>query len=189
MKPAGDTARGDPPRYRPPMPREPATASAHPDAVAALLRRRVARDPIELPVSGVSMAGVIASDSTVVIVTASQPRRGEIWAFVDDEGGIVVHRVREYDGTSVTARGAGNPIDDAPVSTSRLVGKVVEARHESQRRRFGRIDRIRADLAMKLRASARRTIPRAVHRRFTSRRFRDRGDSSESLCRESNHRE
>lgn len=111
------------------------------DAVARLLRARVGDAPVELAVTGSSMAGVIATGSIVVIEAADRPRRGEIWAFVDDDGGVVVHRLREIDGDVVIGRGTGNPLDDDPVATDRLIGRVSAATQGDEHRRFGAWDR------------------------------------------------
>ncbi len=96
----------------------------HPEAVARLLRSRVAAGAIELPVAGSSMRGVIESGATVTIVPAPKPRQGEIWGFVDDEGNVVVHRVRTITADTIIGRGTGNPIDDPPVPRTRLIGRV-----------------------------------------------------------------
>ncbi|MDW3217470.1 MAG: S24/S26 family peptidase [Acidimicrobiales bacterium] len=126
------------------------------DAVARLLRARVGDAPVELAVAGSSMAGVIATGSTVVIEAADRPRRGEIWAFVEDDGRVVVHRVRELDGDLVIGRGAGNPLDDDPVARDRLVGRVSAATHGGQVRRFGAWDRRRSHVSFTLRRLLRR---------------------------------
>jgi hypothetical protein len=140
---------------------------ATPDAVAALLRGRAEHAPIELPVSGASMAGDIASGSTAIVDRAARPRVGEIWAFVADDGGIVVHRIREHDGHTVTGRGTGNRYDDEPVPVSRLVGRVVAARDaDGHTRRFGPLDRRRAAASLHMRRLARRHLPDALRGRL-----------------------
>lgn len=126
------------------------------DAVARLLRARVGEAPVELAVTGSSMAGVIATGSIVVIEAADRPRRGEIWAFVDDDGGVVVHRLREIDGDMVVGRGTGNPLDDDPVTTDRLIGRVAAATHGDDRRRFGRWDRRLSRVSFAARKALRR---------------------------------
>lgn len=139
----------------------------NPDAVAALLRGRAEHAAIELPVSGDSMAGDIDSGSTATVVHAARPRVGEIWAFVADDGGIVVHRIREHDGRMVTGRGTGNRYDDDPVPVSRLVGRVVAARDaDGHTRRFGPLDRRRAAASLHLRRLARRHLPAALRGRL-----------------------
>ena len=100
--------------------------------------------PIDLDVAGSSMKGVIATGSTVVIEAAEAPRRGEIWAFVDDDGRIMVHRIREIEGDTVVGRGTGNPLDDDPVDRDRLVGRVSSATQGGRVRHFGSFDRIRS---------------------------------------------
>ncbi|MEQ8840148.1 MAG: S24/S26 family peptidase [Acidimicrobiales bacterium] len=148
-------------------------STTEPDAIAALLRRRLSHAAVEIPVAGTSMSGVIASGSTVVLSPATHPRCGEIWAFVDDDGGVVVHRVREYDGSSVTARGTGNRVDDDPVPASRLVGRVVESHWSGQRRRFGSVDRVRAAVTLRTRRRVRRLLAVASRRRRPDRNPKD----------------
>ncbi|MEM7141605.1 MAG: S24/S26 family peptidase [Actinomycetota bacterium] len=126
------------------------------DAVAALLRTRVASAPIDLPVAGDSMAGVIAAGSTVTVTAQAAPRRGEIWAFAGDDGTVIVHRVREIEGTTVVGRGTANTLDDAPVAVERLIGRVRSANTNGATTRFGALDAVRARLAFAARKRLRR---------------------------------
>src|SRR5439155_10855322 len=64
------------------------------EAVAAALRARVAARSLWLDVSGPSMGRAILSGTRVLVVEADCPRWGEIWAFCDAGGAIVVHRFR-----------------------------------------------------------------------------------------------
>lgn len=126
------------------------------DAVARLLRGRLENGTVDLPVAGSSMRGVIATGSVVSVVAAARPRRGEIWAFVDDDERIVVHRIREIDGDLVTGRGTGNRVDDDPVHRQRLIGRVVRATGGGRTRRFGASDRWRSHLLLSARKRLRR---------------------------------
>lgn len=130
-------------------------SDAHPDAVARLLRTRVRTAAIDLPVAGSSMRGTISTGATVSVVAAPAPRRGEIWAFVDDQGTVIVHRVREIDGDTIVGRGTGNPIDDPPVHLDRLIGRVVASTSPSGvTTTFGEIDRLQARVRLDLRRAA-----------------------------------
>ena len=126
-----------------------------PDVTARLLRGRLADGPLELPVSGSSMRGVIESGAIVDLSAADEPRVGEIWAFVDDDGNLVVHRIRHVAPDQVVGRGSGNIRDDAPVRRHRLVGRVRTATTEHGPRTFGEGDRRRAAVAFRLRELAR----------------------------------
>jgi hypothetical protein len=132
---------------------------ADPETTARLLRNRLAVAPLELPVNGRSMGTTIGSGSTVTVSEPSEPRRGEIWAFVGADSGIVVHRVRHLTEDSMTGRGDGNPLDDRTVPRSHLIGRVDAATGpDGTTRRFGSWDRWRASVRLRLREVARRWI-------------------------------
>ncbi len=95
------------------------------------------------------MRGAIDSDSVVTVTGGEHPRRGEVWAFVADDGRLVVHRIRHLDADTVTPRGVGNRHDDEPLSRSRLIGRVVVGRGPAGDRRFGTIDRIIAAITFR----------------------------------------
>jgi len=126
-----------------------------PDAVANLLRRRVNESELELPVTGSSMLGAIDSDSVVRLVASSRPRPGEVWAFVDNDGRLIVHRIRRLRPDTVTHRGVGNSRDDEPVSRTRMVGRVVSSSGRGRSRRFGSLDAFIANASFRVRAVAR----------------------------------
>jgi hypothetical protein len=137
-----------------------------PETTARLLRRRLATDHLELPVTGESMGSTIRSGSTVRLTELSEPRRGEVWAFVGPGSGIVVHRVRHLTDESVTGRGDGNPLDDHTVPRSHLIGRVESATSPSGSvRRFGPFDRRRAAVRLHLRGMARKVIGPSPRRR------------------------
>jgi hypothetical protein len=131
-------------------------ATPDPEVTASLLRSRLVDGSITMPVAGSSMRGVIASGSTVHLVAAETPRPGEVWAFADDLGRILVHRVRHVDAETITGRGSGNDFDDEPVPWSRLIGRVVAAEGGRRVRRFGRVDQVRAQLLFAMRSAGRR---------------------------------
>src|SRR5260221_14607722 len=66
-------------------------------ATAALLRRRVATQPLWLSVRGTSMEPSILAGSEGQLVVGSRPRRGEVWAFCSEAGDLVVHRCRRFE--------------------------------------------------------------------------------------------
>jgi hypothetical protein len=158
------------------------TAGSDPVTTARLLRKRLASSPIELPVSGQSMGSTIRSGSTVRLVELSEPRRGEIWAFVgseapDGEGqgtderssrsgtGIVVHRIRHIGRDSITGRGDGNRLDDRTVPRSHLIGRVVSAiGPDGTARHFGTVDRHIAATRLWVRSLARGAIDTVTRR-------------------------
>jgi len=130
-------------------------AEQDPAATARLLRRRVETGSIELRVSGSSMSGVIESGSTVVVEAGPVPRPGEIWAFANDEGVIVVHWVRHVDEFHVIGRGTGNQFDDGPVPIENAVGRVRRlTRPDGSHKQFGIIDRLAAQARFKMRQMA-----------------------------------
>ncbi len=110
-----------------------------PDAVAALLRRRLtATGPMMLPVSGSSMGRMIPSGSEVKVMACAAPRPGEVWAVVDDDGEIIVHVARHVSTELMVGRGRSNEVDDRPVGRHRLIGRAVEVVDPSGRRKvFG----------------------------------------------------
>ena len=110
------------------------------------------------------MRGSIDSGSVVEIHAARAPRVGEIWAFTDDSGNLVVHRVRHLRGDTVIARGSGNTLDDEPVEHQRLIGRVISATAGARTRRYGTLDRRRAAIEFSTRSVVRR-LRRSVLRR------------------------
>jgi len=136
-------------------PPEPSEPVGDPDAVAALLRRRVGESGLDLPVSGSSMRGAIESGSVVRMVSSGRPRPGEVWAFVGDDGRVIVHRIRTIGPDTVTHRGVGNYRDDRPVGRDRLVGRVVSSSSDGRSTRFGRLDAAISAMAFRARSMAR----------------------------------
>jgi hypothetical protein len=115
-----------------------------PDALAALMRA-AASDSLELRVDGVSMGEtIVAGSQALVRASARRPRLSEVWAFVGDDGRILVHRFRRRtpDGRFVF-RGDAMWRPDDPVTGDRLIGRVTSVRDQSGERRFGRPERSR----------------------------------------------
>ena len=104
-------------------------------AIAAVLRRKAATQPLWIPVSGQSMGRSIG-DGRVRVAPAARPRRGEVWAFVI-EGRIIVHRFLGARHGRLWMQGDANPSPDPPVSGEVLIGKVVTVeRGDGRERRF-----------------------------------------------------
>jgi hypothetical protein len=97
-------------------------------ASAALLRRRVAVEPMWLPVRGQSMRPALRDGWEVRVEPATRPRRGEVWAFYGPDGVLVVHRCRRVrDGVHRFA-GDALPVADPPVRDGHLIGRVSAVR-------------------------------------------------------------
>jgi hypothetical protein len=109
-----------------------------PDALARLLRARAATGPLDIEVSGVSMGATIVGRSTVQVVAARRARWGQIWAYVDDDGTVAVHRLRGHRKGSLSFRGDGNGWRDPDVGPQRLVGRATAiVGPDGARRRVG----------------------------------------------------
>jgi hypothetical protein len=85
------------------------------------------------------MSPLIVSRSTVRIVPARTPHRGEIWAFCLPDGSIVMHRLvaARPDGRWVF-RSMAYGVDDPPVSDDHLIGRAVQLRGGGRHRHLGR---------------------------------------------------
>lgn len=149
----------------PPSPVEP----NHQTHLARLMRAKLEDGPVWIPVSGASMAPTIVGGGRVeVIASRRRPRRGEVWAFVDATGTIVVHRYRSADGGRMWFRGDGNPRDDLPVPAEAVIGRVAVVDDANGHRRIGPKDRLRGRV---------RLDAESVRRRLARRRARGTGTS------------
>ena len=156
----------------------PSPLPGDPDVTARLLRKRLADAPVELPVSGKSMGSTIRSGSTVLIAELSEPRRGEVWAFVGVGSGIVVHRVRHLTRDTMTGRGDGNLVDDIEVPRAHLIGRVAAATGpDGSTRRFGLLDRRSAAIRLFVRGFGRRVVDKTAGRSRSRRRRQSRPPS------------
>jgi Peptidase S24-like len=135
------------------------TEPIEPATKAAVLRRGATARPITIEVTGPSMGTTIASGSQVRVTAGGRPRRGEIWAFVLDDGMVVVHRFRRERAGALWFQGDGNAGVDRPVVPDRLVGRVDAVDFGGRRTRFGPLARVRGRLALDATA-LRRRIPR-----------------------------
>jgi hypothetical protein len=112
------------------------------------MRKAAAGRPITIEVTGSSMGKAIPSGSRVLVAAGGHPRRGEVWAFVVDEGLVVVHRFRRERNDSLWFQGDGNAGVDRPVLPEMLVGRVVAVDVEGRRTRLGTLARIRGRLRL-----------------------------------------
>jgi len=84
------------------------------------------------------MGDTIKNGTEVQLVAASRPRRGEVWAYVDDEGRIVVHRFVGRRRRLLVFRGDAIASTDLLVAETRLAGKVVSGRDGEAERQISR---------------------------------------------------
>ncbi|MGH2753624.1 MAG: S24/S26 family peptidase [Actinomycetota bacterium] len=66
----------------------------------------------------------IVSGDQVRIVAAGRPRRGEVWAAVQNDGDVVVHRFLRRRGDLYVFRGDARRRFDPALEPGRLVGRV-----------------------------------------------------------------
>ncbi len=110
-----------------------------PEAIASLLRKRLDGGDLWVEARGESMRPTLDESARVRIRRSGRPRPGEVWAFVGSDGSIVVHRcLRRFDAGYYGFRGDGISIDDAPVASTRLIGRVSEAQDSRGTRRVKR---------------------------------------------------
>ncbi|MEM9032976.1 MAG: S24/S26 family peptidase [Actinomycetota bacterium] len=141
--------------------RSPSRAAAGSPVISArLLRQRAAAGGLELTAQGDSMAPTIPREATVEVVGRARPRPGEVWAFVGDDGAVLVHRYRRRVRDGLSFRGDGNRSNDAPVTTDHLIGRVVRVTTADGRTiRLGGTDRLRG-LARLVADAVGRRLPR-----------------------------
>jgi hypothetical protein len=139
-----------------------------PERIASALRLTVSSNPLWLDASGTSMGRAIRPGSEIQVVAAQRPRRGQVWAFCDDAGTVVIHRCRGRRGGRFVFEGDATGHADRPVAATRLVGRVAAVRHDSRVRRLGRADTVIGALAILLRRAQRR-VRRARGRLTTNR--------------------
>jgi SOS-response transcriptional repressor LexA len=112
--------------------------------------------PLAIDVSGPSMGPAIPSGARVLVVARGRPRRGEIWAFVLDDGSLVVHRFRRRRAGGLWFQGDENTAVDRPVAPEMLVGRVVATEIEGRRTTVGAGARLRGRLQLDLDSVRRR---------------------------------
>jgi hypothetical protein len=143
-------------------------SSSDPAAKTRLLRRAIAATPIWMPTHGSSMGRTIPPGAAVRVVPASRARRGQVWAYCDDDGRVVVHRYVRAENGSHILRGDASAVYDPPVGSDRIIGKVVAVRRDGRDRRVRSAFRIRG-VVQRARRFARAYEP-AMARRYRQRR-------------------
>jgi phage repressor protein C with HTH and peptisase S24 domain len=108
-----------------------------PFVTARLMRTRAEAAPFWLDVSGTSMGWSIPSGTRVRVDATASPRRGEVWAFCNDTGDIVVHRFRRATGGGLRFQGDARVRADDSVEDAQLIGRVVELAPPRAPRRWG----------------------------------------------------
>src|SRR4051812_41371438 len=121
-----------------PLPLTPFDASAR----ARLLRRAAAREPLWIEAHGTSMGRTIPTGSSVLVTRSSTPRRGEVWAYCDASGAVVVHRYRCRTHAGHVLQGDTRTHGDAPVGDEQLIGRVRAVRRDGLLRSLGWRDRV-----------------------------------------------
>jgi hypothetical protein len=83
------------------------------------------------------MGWTIPPGSTVHVVPSAQPRRGQLWAYCDDAGTVVVHRYEYGADAGHVLRGDALRQFDAPVGDERIIGRVIAVRRGDRAPRVG----------------------------------------------------
>ncbi len=105
------------------------------DPHANVLRQRARTTDLWLDVSGPSMGPALVPPAQVLVRVPDRPRPGQVWAFVERDGSIVVHRcLRRYRSGWYGFRGDAVAADDLPVGPQRLIGRAVAVRDRSGER-------------------------------------------------------
>ena len=125
-------------------------------ATARLLRRAAASAPLWIMARGDSMGRAIPTGSSVLIAPSSTPRRGQLWAYCDQSGGVVVHRYRRHTAAGHVLQGDTSAHPDSSVGDDQLIGRVTAVRRGDRVRSLGWSDRCVGEC---------RRVPRAVFAR------------------------
>jgi hypothetical protein len=106
-------------------------------AKARVLRRAAASAPLWIVARGDSMGRTIPTGASVLVAPCSTPRRGEVWAFCDQAGEVVVHRYRRHTDAGHVLQGDTRGQPDAPVGEEQLIGRVAAVRRGGRVRTVG----------------------------------------------------
>jgi hypothetical protein len=87
------------------------------------------------------MGRTIPTGSAVLVANSGQPRRGQVWAYCNQAGALVVHRYRRQTDAGHVLQGDTCLRPDPPVEDARLVGRVIAVRRGGRARPVGWIDR------------------------------------------------
>jgi len=87
------------------------------------------------------MGRTIVAGSRVLLDAPPAPRFGEIWAWSNDDGEVVVHRCLGRSGDRYRFQGDARKELDPPVRPAQIIGRVVAVEHGGRTRPIGRRDR------------------------------------------------
>ncbi|HYG61388.1 MAG TPA: S24/S26 family peptidase [Thermoanaerobaculia bacterium] len=126
--------------------------------------RDLAREaPVAITVRGLSMAPRLRDGDRVEIAPARFYRPGDVVAFRNADGHLIVHRLLGYrlraGRLACVTRGDAAPLPDAPIPFANLLGRVVRVAHIARRtpRQAGLVtpmDRVRSVLGFLALAAA-----------------------------------
>ena len=122
------------------------TAPVPPSGVDASAKARLLREAAEsaslwIAARGESMGRTIPTGSSVLVAEGSMPRRGEVWAYCDPSGNVVVHRYRRLTSAGHVLQGDTRTRPDPPVREEWLIGRVTAVRRGDRIRSVGWRDR------------------------------------------------
>jgi hypothetical protein len=87
------------------------------------------------------MWSAIPGGAEVLVANAARPRVGDIWAYCNDTGTIVVHRHRRARGRVHMFQGDNSRRPDPPVHDEQLIGRLVAVRVDGHVRDIGARER------------------------------------------------
>ena len=87
------------------------------------------------------MGRAIPTGSSVLVAEKSLPRRGQVWAYCEQSGDVVVHRYRRRTDRGHVLQGDTRARTDAPVPDEQLIGRVTAVRLGGRVRSVGWSDR------------------------------------------------
>lgn len=102
--------------------------ASDPAVKARLFRQAAATKPLWFVARGTSMGRTIPTGSSVLVAQFTRPRRGQVWAYCDQAGGLVVHRYLRHTGAGHVLQGDTRIHPDAPVQDAQLIGRVTAVR-------------------------------------------------------------
>jgi hypothetical protein len=118
-----------------------------PAEVARALRRAASGAvPLWIDATGDSMRPLLIPGDRVQVVAADRPRWGEVWAFCDGSGAVVVHRYLHANPRGHVFQGDAVVRTDAAVPTEQLIGRVAAVDRQGTRHPLGPLDRWRRGL-------------------------------------------
>jgi phage repressor protein C with HTH and peptisase S24 domain len=129
------------------------------DERAAVLRTAAA-DGLWLDVNGGSMLPALMTGERVLVRASATPRRGEVWAFVDAAGAVIVHRFVRSRGEALIFRGDSRVRSDQAIVPSQLIGRVLSVERDGTERA------VASHAALRRLAVLCRWVPRAIRRRL-----------------------